>query len=209
MKNIIKQSLTISLFLLVLCGLIYPFAVTGLGQIMFKKQANGSIASYNGREVGSEVLGQSFTDTRFFHGRVSSLNYNTYTKADITPNKDGSVAYTGVSSGSSNLAPSNPALKERIEKDVAAFLKANPGITKDELPVDLFTNSGSGLDPDISPQGAKVQIPLISKTTNISVDELSKIVENNTSRRTFGIFGEPCVNVLKCNLDIAKRLNIK
>lgn len=209
MKNTIKQSIMISIFLIILCGFIYPLAVTGVGQIMFKKQANGSIALYNGKEVGSLLLGQNFNDTRFFHGRVSSLNYNTYTKADITPKKDGSVAYTGVASGSTNLGPSNPALKDRVEKDVALFLKTNPGVTKDKIPADLFTNSGSGLDPDISPQGAQVQIPLISRTTKITVNDLNKIVQTNTTGRTFGIFGEPHVNVLKCNLEIAKILKIK
>lgn len=209
MKNTIIQSLKISVFLLVLCGLIYPLAVTGLGQILFHKQANGSIIEYNNKPVGSALLGQNFTDARFFHGRVSSINYNTYTKADITPKKDGSVIYTGVTSGSSNLAPSNKALKERIEKDVDTFLKANPGTTKDKLPADLFTNSGSGLDPDISIEGAEVQIPNISKVTKISVEDLHKIVKTNTTGRSLGIFGESHVNVLKCNLEIAKLLNIK
>jgi potassium-transporting ATPase KdpC subunit len=209
MKNTLKQSLKVSIFLLVLCGLIYPLVVTGLGQVLFHKQANGSIIEFNNKPVGSSLLGQNFTDARFFHGRVSSINYNTYTKADITPQKDGRTIYVGVTSGSSNLAPSNRALKERIEKDVEVFLKANPGIAKDSLPADLFTNSGSGLDPDISIEGAQVQIPNISKVTNISVDVLNKIVKNNTIDRSLGIFGEPQVNVLKCNLDIAKLLNIK
>ena len=209
MKNTIIQSLKISIFLLVLCGLIYPLAVTGLGQVLFHKQANGSIIEYNNKPVGSSLLGQSFTDVRFFQGRVSSINYNTYAKADITPKKDGSISYTGVISGSNNLAPSNKALKERIEKDVEAFLRANPGMSRDKLPADLFTNSGSGLDPDISLEGAQVQIPNISKVTKISVEALNKIVKNNTTGRSLGIFGEPHVNVLKCNLDIAKLLNIK
>lgn len=209
MKSTITQALKISIIMLVLCGLIYPFAVTGIGQIMFHKQANGSIIEYKNKAVGSELLGQNFTDTRFFHGRVSSIKYNTYTKADIIPKKDGSVAYTGVASGSNNLAPSNKALADRINSDVNAFLKASPTMTKDKLPADLFTNSGSGLDPDISITGAQVQIPLISKMTNISVDDLNKIVKNNTTGRSLGIFGEPHVNVLKCNLAIAKLLNIK
>jgi potassium-transporting ATPase KdpC subunit len=209
MKNTIKQSLKISIFLLVLCGVIYPLAVTGLGQIMFHKQANGSIIEYNNKAVGSKLIGQNFTDTRFFHGRVSSINYNTYTKEDIIPKKDGSVSYTGVSSGSSNLAPSNKALTDRINKDVDAFLKANPTISKDKIPADLFTNSGSGLDPDISPEGAQIQIPLISQVTKISVEDLNKIVKDNTTGKSLGVFGEAHVNVLKCNLDISKKLNIK
>lgn len=209
MKNTMKQSLKISIILLIVCGVIYPLGITGLGQMLFHKQANGSMIEYNNKDVGSELLGQNFTDTRFFHGRVSSIHYNTYTKADITPKSDGNIAYAGVTSGSNNLAPSNKVLENRIKNDVDKFLKANTTISRDKLPADLFTNSGSGLDSDVSKDDAQVQIPLISKMTNISIENLNKIVQNNTTGRTFGIFGEPRVNVLKCNLEIAKLLNVK
>lgn len=199
MKSIFKQSLKISIFLLVLCGLVYPLAVTGAGQLLFHHQANGSMIQYNNKTVGSELLGQDFTDTRFFHGRVSSIGYNTYEGTSIpTP-----------ASGSTNYALSNPAFQERLKKDIDAFLKENPGTRQDSLPVDLFTNSGSGLDPDISPAGAAVQLPLIAKTTKLSLAELQRIVDDHTTGRTLGIFGEPRVNVLKCNLELAKRLGIQ
>jgi len=122
-------------------------------------------------------LGQSFTDPRFFWGRVSS--------------------------GSANLAPSNPALKERVQKDIEAFLAANPGVKKEDIPADLLTSSGSGLDPHISPAAAKVQIPRIAKATGISSNELQKLVDGYTEGRDLGVFGEPRVNVLKLNLEIS------
>ena len=125
--------LRISLIFLVVCGLLYPLAMTGLGQLIFPKQAGGSIIEYNGKPVGSELLGQNFTDQRFFHGRVSAVNYNTYTKADTKPDKDGKTAYSGVSSGSANLAPSNPALVERVKTDLAEFLKTHPGVKKEQI----------------------------------------------------------------------------
>lgn len=209
MKGIIKQSLTISIVMLIMCGIIYPLGITGLGQLLFHKQANGSIISYNGKQIGSRLLGQSFTDDRFFHGRVSSINYNTYTKADITPDRNGNIKYTGVTSGSSNYAPSNKLLKARIEQDVAAFLSAHPGTAKSQIPADLLTNSGSGLDPEISPGAARIQISLIAQKTGINPSELEKIITDNTKGRFLGIFGEERVNVLQSNLAIAKKLNIK
>ncbi|MDP4093831.1 MAG: K(+)-transporting ATPase subunit C [Bacillota bacterium] len=207
MKTFLR-AIIISLVFIILCGLIYPLGMTGISQLFFNKQANGSIAKYNGKPVGSELLGQAFTDMRFFHGRVSANNYNTYTKADKIPDKNGKTAYDGVSSGSANLAPSNPDLAERVENDMDAFLKLHPGVKKDEIPTDLLTSSGSGLDPDISPEAAKIQIPAISQATGISLVQLEKIVVHNTKGRTLGIFGEPRVNVLETNMEIAKLLNI-
>lgn len=206
MKTFIR-ALTVTAVLFILCGLIYPLAMTGISQLLFKKQANGSIIINNGQTVGSELLGQNFTDSRFFHGRVSAVNYNTYAPEDRKPDEKGKTAYTGIASGSANLAPSNPALAERIKEDMDAFLKANPEVKKDDIPTDLLTSSGSGLDPDISPQAAKVQIPAIAKATGISAEDLKKIVEKCTQGRTLGIFGEPRVNVLKANIEISNRIN--
>ncbi len=204
--KIFFRSLTVTIVLFILCGFIYPFAMTGISQLIFHKQANGSILEINGQAVGSELLGQKFTDSRFFHGRISAVNYNTYKPEDKLPDKDGKTAYSGVSSGSSNLAPSNPALVERVKKDIDEFLKANPGIKKEDIPTDLLTVSGSGLDPNISPEAARIQIPAISKATGISSEELYKIVEKHTRGRALGIFGEPGFNVLKANVDISNRL---
>lgn len=198
MKTLIR-AITVSIALLLVCGVIYPLAMTGISQLLFHKQANGSIVYYNGKPVGSELLGQAFTDTRFFHGRISSVNYNTYDKNRKTANSE-------VASGSSNLAPSNPALTERVKKDIAEFLKANPGVKEKDIPADLLTSSGSGLDPDISPESARIQIPAISKATGISTSDLEKITAKCTKGRVLSIFGEPRVNILKANIEIAKRL---
>jgi potassium-transporting ATPase KdpC subunit len=202
------SALRISLILLVICGLLYPLAMTGLSQLIFPKQAGGSFVYYHGRPVGSELLGQNFTDMHFFHGRVSSVVYNTYTKADTLPGKNGKTAYSGVSSGSANLAPSNPTLVKRVEKDIAEFLKTHPGVKKEQIPTDLLTSSGSGLDPHISPTAARIQVPAITQATGISASDLEKLVNKYTEGRQWGIFGEPRFNILKANLEIAKRLKL-
>jgi potassium-transporting ATPase KdpC subunit len=204
--KIFIRAITVSFALLLICGVLYPLGMTGISQLLFPKQANGSIVEYNGIPAGSELLGQEFTNTRFFHGRVSAVNYNTYYKAPKTlagaKTDTKQTPYPGVGSGSANLAPSNPALVERVQKDIDAFLKANPGVKKEDIPTDLLTSSGSGLDPNISPEAARIQIPAISKATGIGSDELNKIVEKYTEGRTFGIFGEPRFNVLKANIEI-------
>lgn len=205
MKTLIR-AITVSIVFILLCGIIYPLGMTGISQLLFPRQANGSIIEYNGKPVGSELLGQAFSDPRFFHGRVSAYNYNTYKEQDTKPDKDGKTAYAGVGSGSANLAPSNPVLVDRVKKDISEFLKAHPGTKKEDIPTDLLTSSGSGLDPNISPAAAKIQIPAISKATGISAGDLEKIVVNNTEGRTFGLFGEPRVNILKANIEIAGRL---
>lgn len=207
--KILRKSILISIVLMVLCGIIYPLAMTGISQLLFSKKANGSMIVVNGKEVGSELIGQSFTDPRFLHGRVSAVNYNTYTEADTKPDKSGKVAYSGVASGSQNFAPSNKALTDRVQKDIDDFLKAHPGVKKEDIPTDLLTSSGSGLDPQISPQSAKIQIPAISKATGISEVQLQNVVDQYTEGRALGIFGEPRVNVLKINLEIASILKIK
>lgn len=204
--KIFLRAITLTLVLFILCGFIYPLTMTGVSQLLFHKQANGSIVEYNGQAAGSELLGQKFTDLRYFHGRVSAVNYNTYKREDKIPDKNGKTAYSGVSSGSANLAPSNPALVERVKKDINEFLKANPGVRKEDIPTDLLTSSGSGLDPNISPKAAEIQVPAISKATGISIDNLNAIVGKYTTGRTFGIFGEPRFNVLKANIEIADKL---
>ncbi|MFL0250087.1 K(+)-transporting ATPase subunit C [Clostridium neuense] len=205
MKSIVK-ALRLCIVLIILCGIIYPLFITGVSQAAFNKKANGSIVTYRGKEVGSALLGQNFTDKRFFRGRVSSVNYNTYTKADLKPGKDGKTAYSGVASGSQNLAPSNKDLAKRIKDDVKDFLKTHPGVNKEDIPADLLTSSGSGLDPDISPKAAEIQIPTVAKATGISEDKLREIVKKYTADRTFGVLGEPRVNVLKVNLEVASMI---
>ena len=201
--KIIQKSIGVSIALMILCGLIYPLVMTGISQLILNKQANGSMIVVDGKEVGSELIGQSFTDPKFFRGRVSSVNYNTYTEEDTKPGEDGKAAYSGVGSGSQNLAPSNSALKERVEKDIEDFLESHPGVKKEDIPTDLLTSSGSGLDPNISPESAKIQIPAVSKASGISETDLQKLVNKYTEGKSLGIFGEPRVNILKVNIEIA------
>lgn len=209
MMKTIKKSFFISIVFMILCGLLYPLFMTGVSQLVFNKNANGSMITVDGKQVGSELIGQNFTDPRFLRGRVSSVNYNTYTEKDTKTDKNGKTAYSGVRSGSQNLAPSNKLLKERVEKDINKFLKANPEVKKEDIPTDLLTSSGSGLDPDISPQAAKIQIPRISKASRISESDLQQIIDKYTQKKSLGIFGEPRVNVLKVNIEIASLLNKK
>lgn len=207
--KIIKKSILVSIVLMVLCGIIYPLAITGISQLIFNRQANGSMIVVDGKVVGSELIGQKFTEPKFFRGRVSSVNYNTYTEEDMKPDKNDKAAYSGVGSGSQNLAPSNEVLQERVKKDMEDFLKSNPGVKKEDIPTDLLTSSGSGLDPNISPEAAIIQIPKVSKASGISEIELKKIVDKYTEEKSLGIFGEPRVNILKVNIEIASILNQK
>lgn len=207
--KIIKKSILISITLMILCGLIYPLLMTGISQIIFNKQANGSMIVVDGKEVGSELIGQNFTDPRFFRGRISSINYNTYTDDDVKPDGNGKAVYSGVGSGSENLAPSNKNLKHRVEADIADFLSAHPGVKKEDIPTDLLTSSGSGLDPDISPEAARIQIPSVSKASGIGEANLKEIVDKYTEGRSFGVFGEKRVNIVKVNTEIASILNNK
>lgn len=199
----IKKPLLITLALLVICGLAYPLLLTGISQPFFPDQANGSLLTENGKTVGSALVGQDFTDARFMKCRPSAVNYNTYTQKEKA---DGT--YPGIGSGSKNYAPTNPELKKRAEDDIAAFLKANPTVKKEDIPTDLLTASGSGLDPDISPASAAVQIPALAKATGLSEDTLKKIVRENTQGKLLGIFGEDTVNVLKVNLEISRELGL-
>jgi K+-transporting ATPase ATPase C chain len=204
--KILKKSIILSVVLLILCGFIYPLAMTGISQLVFHNKANGSIVVVDGKEVGSQLIGQNFTDPRFFRGRVSSVNYNTYTEADTKTDSNGKTAYSGVSSGSQNLAPSNEALTQRVQKDIDDFIKSHPGVKKEAIPTDLLTSSGSGLDPNISPEAAKIQIDSVSRASGIPVSDLEKIVTKHTEGRALGVFGEPRVNVLLVNLEIVNLL---
>ena len=204
-----KSALILTVLMLILCGFAYPAALTGLGQLIFPHQANGSLITAEGEKttepeeaIGSAIVGQDFSgNPRYFQGRVSGVNYNTYTEEEKEDN-----SYGGVGSGGSNLAPSNEELKERVEKSVDEFLEKNPGVEKGDIPADLLTASGSGMDPDITPQSAKIQIPAIAENTGLSEEELEKIVENNTQGKVLGVFGHERVNVLNCNLESAKAI---
>lgn len=204
-----KQALLITMTMFVLCGFIYPFAVTALAQGLFHHKANGSLIETDGETVGSALIGQTFTSPQYFWGRVSSVNYNVYTKEDTIPDENGQVNYSGVSSGTFNYAPSNPELKKRIEADIEKFLLANPSVKRQDIPADLMTASGSGLDPHISVKAAEIQVDRIAQASGLSKDEIEKIIETNTEKRSLGIFGENKVNILMANLDIMKKMEEK
>jgi K+-transporting ATPase ATPase C chain len=174
-----------SIVFIILCGIIYPLATTGLAQLLMPHNANGSIIKDSaGNAIGSELIGQKFANPKSFQGRISSIDY----KAEA--------------SGSNNYAPSNPAMLQRTQDSIGAWKKENPDVPISKLPIALITNSGSGLDPHITPESAKVQIPRISKLTGVSADQLQKLVDKHTEGRDLGVFGEPRVNVLKLNIDL-------
>lgn len=186
-QSILSPIIRITFTFLVLCGLVYPLIVTGIAQAVMKDNADGSLIYNDKNEViGSKLIGQNFTDPRYFQGRVSSIEY----KAEA--------------SGSNNYAPSNPDLAKRVEKSIVDWKEKNPAVSVTEVPIDLVTNSGSGLDPDISPKAASVQVNRISKLTNIPKEKLNKLIKDQTEGAALGLFGEDRVNVLKLNLALQK-----
>ena len=196
--------------MMLLCSFAYPLALTGISQVAMKEKANGNLIDKNGNStadpeeaVGSALVGQDFTEDYFFKGRVSLVNYNTYTE-DQKENGE----YAGVSSGSYNYGNSNPELKERIEKDLDEFLATHPGVKKEDVPSDLLTASGSGLDPHISPEAAEVQVKAVAEHSGLSEETVREIVKENTEEKVLGIYGEARVNVLKCNLGIAEKMGL-
>jgi len=184
MFRMIRNAFMSLLLFTILTGFIYPLAVTGLAQVIFPDQANGSIITKKGKIVGSALLGQQFEDPKYFWGRLSGT----------TP-----YPYNGGSSSGSNLGPNNPDLMKAVQARIQALRKADPGNTT-KIPVDLVTASGSGLDPHISPAAATYQVQRVSKLRNMDEAKVSALVAANTEDRQFGILGEPVVNVLKLNL---------
>jgi potassium-transporting ATPase KdpC subunit len=176
-----------------LTGLAYPFAITGLAHVLFPRQAEGSLIVRDGKTVGSELIGQNFTDAKYFHGRPSATT-------DTDPNdatKTVPAPYNADNSGGSNYGPTSQALIDRVKTDTAA-LKAEKDAP---VPVDLVTASASGLDPDITPAAAAFQIDRVAQARGLPADKVKQIVDQNTEGRSlFGVLGEPRVNVLKLNL---------
>lgn len=198
-----KTAMIVSIAMFIICGLIYPMALTGISQVIFPKQANGSLVeNEDGKVVGSSLVGQDFTDERLFHCRPSAYQYNTYTQEE----KD-SGEYSGVSSGSNNYAVSNPELEKRIQEDIDEFLKENPAVKKEDIPADIVTASGSGLNPHISVEAANVQVDRIAKNTGLSKKKINKLIQENTEDKFLGIFGEKKVNVLKLNLSLWEEIS--
>ena len=212
MKNFLhngRQALLVTIVLLLICGLLFPLLLTGLSKVFFPSQAAGSLVTVDGQVVGAKNVGQEFTEDYYLWGRPSAYHYNSYVEGeDGTPYYTDGTPFSGLGSGSNNYAPSNPALADRVEQDLEAFLKKNPDVKKENIPTDLLTASGSGLDPHISPASAEIQIPRIAKASGLDEEKLREIVKNNTSGKLFGIFGEETVNVLKVNIEIAKNMGI-
>jgi len=190
MYNVIK-AVRITLVLWVLVAVIYPVMMLAVGQIIFPYQANGSlIKTAQGQVIGSALIGQPFTSDRYFNSRPSTTNYSS-----ASPQNDpAGILKTGVS-GASNLAPSNPALRDRIQGDISRLQKAGVKPT-----ADLIYTSGSSLDPHITPEGARAQIERIAKARGLQPNQLEILINQSTEGRFLGIFGEPGVNVLKLNL---------
>lgn len=205
----LRQALVVTFLLLLLCGFVFPVLLSGISAVIFPNEANGSLVYADGQAVGAANVGQDFTEPYFMKGRPSAYHYNTYYE-DEQGNQyynDG-TEFAGLSSGSNNYAPSNPALTERVEADIEAFLEANPDVKREEIPADLMTASGSGLDPHITPESARIQIPALAAASGLSEEKLEQIVAENTEGKLLGIFGEETVNVLGVNLDIAEAMGL-
>lgn len=204
-----RQMFIVTLVLMLICGFLFPVIMSGLSALFFPNQANGSIITVDGKAVASENVGQQFLEEHYMWSRPSAYNYNVYVEdADGNKlNRDGSE-FAGLGSGSNNYAPTNPALAERVSADIEAFLEKNPDIKKEDIPADLLTASGSGLDPHISPDAAEVQIPRIVKASGLEENKIREIVKTNTTGKLFGVFGEDTVNVVKVNIEIGMEMGI-
>lgn len=181
MKKNLITSILMTLAMTILLGLIYPLVITGLAQVFFRDKANGQIMVRNGQPVGSRIIGQQFTDAKYFHSRLSGAGNG----------------YDAANSGSSEMGPTNQKLIDRVKGDVATLEQENPG---QPIPVDMVTQSASGLDPDISPANAEFQIPRVAKARGIPQATVSALVKKYTAGRELGLLGEPRVNVLELNL---------
>ena len=190
MRDILRPALTLFLLMSLLLGAAYPALVTGVAQGLFPRQANGSLIKKDEKVLGSRLIGQQFSDPKYFWGRLSA-----------TP----SFAYNAASSSGSNLSPANPALIEAAQKRMNQFNKADPKNTN-PLPVDLVTSSGSGLDPHLSPAAAAYQVSRGAKARGRTEDEVRKLVARYTEPRSLGFLGEERVNVLLLNLALDDKL---
>ena len=184
MNILIRPALTLFILLSVITGLIYPLLVTGISQALFPNQATGSLILRDGKPIGSRLIGQNFTDPKYFWGRLSATSPQPYNAA---------------ASSGSNFGPLNPLLKEAVESRVKTLREADPGNIA-PIPVDLVTASASGLDPHISPAAAKYQMARVARVRGLSLDTVQTLVVQHTEDREWKIFGEPRVHVLELNL---------
>jgi potassium-transporting ATPase KdpC subunit len=189
----IRPAIVVLVALTLITGLVYPLVMTGIAQVAFPYQANGSVIERDGKVVGSALIGQDFASDKYFHGRPSA----TTAPDPKDPTKTVPAPYNAANSGGSNLGPSNKALVDRVKTDLAKLQKQNPGTP---VPADLVTTSASGLDPDISAEAALFQVPRVAKARNLPEERVRQLVEDNAEGRLFGLLGEPRVNVLKLNV---------
>src|SRR5450631_90631 len=189
----IRPAIVLLVLLTLITGLAYPLAMTAIAGVIFPKQAQGSLIGRDGKVVGSALIGQVFKDDKYFHGRPSATSAPDPADASKTV----SAPYNAANSGGSNLGPTSKALNDRIKEDVDKLKAENP---QGVVPVDLVTTSGSGLDPDISPEAALFQVPRVAKVRNLPEAPIRQLVTQNTSGRLAGLLGEPRVNVLALNL---------
>ncbi len=184
MAKLLRQSIVMLVLMMAITGVLYPMLVTALAQVAFPSQANGTVIVREGKPAGSALIGQPFDDAKYFWGRPSATSPQ---------------AYNAASSTGSNQGPTNPALIDAVKQRIAALHAADPGNTK-PVPVDLVTASGSGLDPEISPAAAAYQVARVARTRRLDVAQVRALVDRATVGRTFGMLGEPRVNVLELNL---------
>jgi K+-transporting ATPase ATPase C chain len=189
----IRPAIVVLVALTLITGLVYPLAMTGIAQVVFPYHAQGSLIERDGKVVGSELIGQQFAADKYFHGRPSA----TTAPDPVDPTKTVAAPYNAANSGGSNLGPSNKALIDRVQGDLEALRKENPSAS---IPADLVTTSGSGLDPEISPEAAYFQVPRVAKARNLTEDRVRQLVSDHVTDRLLGILGEPRVNVLLLNL---------
>lgn len=189
----LRPAILMVVTLTVITGLIYPLGMTGLSQMIFPRQANGSLIERDGGVIGSALIGQAFTGAEYFHGRPSATT--AADPADAT--KSVPAPYNAANSAGSNLGPTSRALADRIAADVAQLKAENSGVP---VPPDLLTTSASGLDPHISPAAAYFQVPRVAQARGLSEDQVRKLVDQTIEGRLWGVFGEPIVNVLTLNL---------
>ncbi len=193
MQKQIRPAIMMIILLTIITGLVYPLGMTGLGQILFPHQANGSLIEKNGKTIGSELIGQNFAGAGYFHGRPSATTEPDPKDATKTI----AVPYAADNSVGSNFGPTSKALVARVNTDAAKLQAENPGAP---VPVDLVTASASGLDPDITPAAALFQAPRVAAARRLPADTVRKLVQAHVEDRFLGVIGEPRVNVLKLNM---------
>jgi K+-transporting ATPase ATPase C chain len=184
--SVLRPAMVVFAALSIITGIAYPYATTGVSQLLFPHEANGSMIEQNGKVLGSELIGQQFSSPKYFWGRLSAT---------------APMPYNGIASGGSNLGPSNPALSDQAKGRIDALHAADPD-NKAPIPVDLITASGSGLDPAISVAAARYQAARVARARGLSVEDVSKKIDAHTSTPFLGLLGEPAVNVLELNLDL-------